>query len=76
MPQEKKVKKAALGIVRTKLCNMLTCFVNINAHPSIQHTMINSRVTGTIANNDEETTLYLISVICNFIITNISLRKI
>ena len=38
---------------------MLTYFVNIHAHSSIKHTMISSRVTGTIANKTEETTQYL-----------------
>ena len=33
---------------------MLTYFVNIHAHSSIKHTMINSRVTGTIANKNDE----------------------
>ena len=41
------------------MVNMLTYFVNIHAHSSIKHTMISSRVTGTIANKTEETTQYL-----------------
>ena len=43
---------------------MLTYFVNIHAHFSIKHTMRNSRVTGTIANKNEETTQYFFSVFC------------
>ena len=43
----------------TEMVNMLTYFVNIHAHSSIKHTMIISRVTGTIANKTEETTQYL-----------------
>ena len=39
---------------------MLTYFVNKHTHSSIKHTMISSRVTGTIANKTEETTQYLI----------------
>ena len=36
---------------------MLTHFVNIHAHSSVKHAMINSRVTGTIANKNEGTKL-------------------
>ena len=43
---------------------MLTHFANIHAHSSIKHAMRNSRVTGTIANKNEETTEYFISVFC------------
>ena len=39
------------------MVNMLTHFVNIHAHSSIKHAMRNSRVTGTIANKNEETKL-------------------
>ena len=46
------------------MVSMLTYFVNIHAHSSIKHTMINSRVTGTIGNKNEETTQYFISVFC------------
>ena len=38
---------------------MLTYFVNIHPHPSIQHAMRNNRVTGTMANKNEETSQYL-----------------
>ena len=41
----------------TKMINMLTHFVNIHAHSSVKHAMINSRVTGTIANKNEGTKL-------------------
>ena len=43
------------------MVNISTYLVNIHPHPSIQHTMRNSRVTGTIANNDEETTQYFVT---------------
>ena len=46
------------------MVNMLTHFVNIHADSSIKHTMRNSRVTGTIANKNEGTTQYFISVFC------------
>ena len=45
------------------MVNMLTYFVNIHALSSIKHTMRNSRVTWTIADKNEETTQYVISVI-------------
>ena len=48
----------------TQMVNMITYFVNIHAHSNIKHTMISSRVTGTIANKNEETTQYFISVFC------------
>ena len=37
---------------------MLIYFVNIDAHSNIKYAMRNSRVTGTIANKNEETTQY------------------
>ena len=43
---------------------VLTYFVNIHAHSSIKHTMRNSRVTVTIAEKNEETNQYFISVFC------------
>ena len=43
---------------------MLTYFVNIHIRSSIKHTMKNSRVTGTIANKNEETNQYFILVFC------------
>ena len=45
------------------MVNMLTYFVNIHAHSSIKHAMISSRVTGTIANKNEETNQYFIPVL-------------
>ena len=38
---------------------MLTYFVNIHAHSSINHTMVSSGITGTIAYKNEETIQYL-----------------
>ena len=38
---------------------MLTYFVNIHAHSSINHTMVSSGITGTIAYKNEETFQYL-----------------
>ena len=46
------------------MVNMITYFANIHARSSIKHTMISSRVTGTIENKNEETTQYFISVFC------------
>ena len=58
---QKKIKKAAISIMRTKLRNILTYFVNIHAHPSMKHAMRNSRTT---VSKNGETTQYFISVFC------------
>ena len=55
---------------------MLTYFVNIHAHSSIKHTLRNSRVTGIIANKNEETTYYFFSLLLkrkdkNFVVLEI-----
>ena len=74
----KKIRKCCFRYNKnqtTWMVNMWTYFVNIHAHLSTQHTMKNSRVIGTIANNDEETNQYFILVL-EIIITKISLWRL